>query len=151
MRVPIVAGAAVALLVAIGTIEARESARQLSELTSFTRIQPAGAGLSTLGIAASALIYIALGSWLRDDRRALRLGLVVGIAAGLIGGSIRAWLIADAVRDAITRYADVPNWFVLMVLSVFVALSVLVSAAGGAALAFAGVILSRSSRNRPRP
>ncbi len=151
MRVPVVACGAVALLVAIGSVEARESARQLAELTSFTRIQPAGAGLSALGIAASALVYIVLGWWLRDDRPALRLGLAVGVAAGLIGGSIRALLIADVVRDAIARYADVPNWFVLMVLIVFVALSVLASAAGGAALAFAGVRLSRSSRNRPRP
>ena len=151
MRVPVVACGAVVLLVAIGSVEARESARQLAELTSFTRIQPAGAGLSALGIAASALSYIALGWWLRDDRRALRLGLAVGVAAGLIGGSIRAWLIADAVRDAIARYADVPDWFVMLVLIVFVTLSVVVSAAGGAALAFAGVRLSRSSRNRPRP
>ena len=146
-----VACAAVALLVVIGTVEARESARQLAELTSFTRLQPAGAGLSAFGIAASAAVYGVLGWWLRDDRGALRLGLVIGIAAGLIGGTIRAWLIADAVRDAITRYADVPDWFVVMVLIVFVALSVLVSAAGGAALAFAGVRLSRPSRNRPRP
>jgi hypothetical protein len=142
---------AILLLVAIGTAEARESARQLAELTSFSRLQPAGAGLSALGIAASALVYVALGWWLRDDRRALRLGAIVGIAAGLIGGSIRAWLIADPVRDAIASYADVPEWFVWVVLIAFVVLAVLVSAAGGAALAFAGVRVSRSSRNRPRP
>jgi hypothetical protein len=147
----VVACGAVVLLVAIGTVEARESARQLAELTSFTHLEPAGAGLSALGIAASALVYLALGWWLHDDQRALRLGLAVGIAAGLIGGSIRAWLISDAVRDAITRYADVPEWFVTIVLVVFVALSVAASAAGGAALAFAGVRLSRSSRSRPRP
>ena len=151
MKTVVVACGAVALLVVIGTVEARESARQLAELTSFSHLQPAGAGLSALGIAASALVYLALGWWLRDDRRALRLGVAVGVAAGLIGGSIRAWLIADAVRDAITRYADVPDWFIVMVLIVFVALAVLVSAAGGAAMAFVGVIVSRSSRNRPRP
>jgi hypothetical protein len=147
----VVASGAVALLVVIGTLEARESARQLAELTTFTRLQPAGAGLTALGIAASALVYLALGWWLRDDRRAFRLGLIVGVGAGLIGGSIRAWLIADAVRDAIARYADVPEWFVTIVLVVFVAFSVLVSAASGAAVAFAGVRLSRSSRSRPRP
>ncbi len=151
MRTLVVACGAVALLVVIGTVEARESAQQLAELTSFTRLQPAGAGLSALGIAASALVYLALGWWLRDDRRALRLGLIVGVAAGLIGGTIRAWLIADAVRDAIASYADVPEGFVVIVLIVFVALSVLVSAAGGAALVFAGVRVSRSSRTRPRP
>jgi len=146
-----VACCASVLLVAIGTLEARESARQLAELTSFSHLQPAGAGLSALGLAASALVYLALGWWLRDDRRALRLGLAVGVAAGLIGGSIRTWLIAEPVRDAIASYADVPEWFVWMVLSVFVVLAILVSAAGGAALAFAGVRVSRSSRSRPRP
>ena len=149
--IAVVATGAVVLLVVIGTIEARESARQLAELTTFTRIQPAGAGLSALGLAASALIYLALGWWVRDDRRALRLGLAVGTAAGLIGGGIRAWLIADPVRDAISRYADVPDWFVMIVLIVFVMLAVLVSAAGGAAMAFAGMIVSRSWPNRPRP
>jgi hypothetical protein len=151
VKTVVVACGAVVLLVVVGTVEARESARQLAELTSFAHIQPAGAGLSALGIGASAAVYLALGRWLRDDRRALRTGLAVGVAAGLIGGGIRAWLIADAVRDAITRYADVPEWFVIVVLVVFVALAVLVSAAGGAAIAFAGAILSRSSRNRPRP
>jgi len=146
-----VACGAIALLVAVGTLEARESARQLAELNSFSHLRPAGAGLSALGIAASALVYLALGWWLRDDRRALRLGLAVGVAAGLIGGSMRAWLIAEPVRDAIASYADVPEWFVWVVLVVFVALAVLVSGAGGAALAFAGVRVSRSSRSRPRP
>jgi hypothetical protein len=151
VSVSIVAIGVAVLLVAIGTLEARESARQLAELTSFTHIQPAGAGLSALGVALSAALYVAMGWWVREDRRALRLGLAVGVAAGLVGGSIRAWLIADAVRDAIARFAEVPDWFVSIVLIVFVALSLLVSAAGGAALAFAGVRLSRSSRNRPRP
>ena len=151
MKVIGLACGVIVLLVAIGTVEARESARQLAELTSFSHLQPAGAGLSALGIAASALVYLALGWWLRDDRRALRLGVIVGVAAGLIGGSIRAWLIADPVRDAIASYADVPEWFLWVVLIAFVVLAVLVSAAGGAALAFAGVRVSRSSRNRPRP
>ena len=141
---------AAAILVLIGTFEALESSRQLAELTTFTRIQPAGAGLSALGLAASALIYLALGWWLHTDSPAIRLGAIVGTAAGLIGGSIRAWLIADPVRDAISRYADVPEWFVMAVLVVFVTLAVLVSAAGGAAMAFLGVIASRSWPNRPR-
>lgn len=145
------AGGAIVLLVAIGTAEARESARQLAELTSFSHLQPAGAGLSALGTAASSLVYLALGWRLHDDRRALRVGVIVGVAAGLIGGSLRAWLIAEPVRDAIASYADVPEWFVWSVLTVFVVLAVLISAAAGAALAFAGVRISRSSRNRPRP
>lgn len=149
MRAAVAVGATL-LLIVIGTLEARESARQLAELSTFTRIQPANAGLTALGLAASALVYVALGWWLRADRTAIRIGAVVGASAGLIGGGIRAWLIADPVRDAITRYADVPEWFVLAVLVVFVALSLLVSAVGGAALAFAGVRVSRSSPNRPR-
>ena len=147
----VVATGAVVLLVLIGTIEARESARQLAELTTFTRIQPMGAGLSALGLAASALVYLALGWWLHTDRPAMRLGAIVGTAAGLVGGSIRAWLIADPVRDAISRYANAPESFVVAVLMIFVALAVLVSAVGGAAMAFAGVRVSRSWPNRPRP
>ena len=149
--IAVVGVGAAALLVLIGTFEALESSRQLAELTTFTRIQPAGAGLSALGLAASALIYVALGWWLRADRPAIRLGAIVGAAAGLSGGSIRAWLIADPVRDAMSRYADAPEWVVVAVLVVFVVLSILVSAAGGAALAFAGVRLSRPSPHRPRP
>ena len=140
----------VAALVVIGTLEAAESARQLAELTGFSQLRPAGAGLTALGIVASSLIYVGLGWWLGDDRRALRVGAIVGVAAGCIGGSIRAWLIADAVRDAISRYAGVPELFVVIVLVVFVTLSVLVSAAAGAALAFAGVRVNRSLRNRPQ-
>jgi hypothetical protein len=141
----------IAALVVVGTFEAAESARQLAELTGFSQLRPAGAGLTALGILASSLIYLALGWWLAHDRRALLDGAIVGVAAGLIGGSIRAALIADAVRDAISRYAEVPEWFIVSVLVVFVAMSALVSAAAGAALAFAGVRLSRSWGRRPRP
>jgi hypothetical protein len=142
---------AVGLLAAIGTIEANESARQLADLARVDRLQPAGAGLTALGFAASAAVYVGLGWWIRSDRDAVRIGAIVGVASGVVGGSIRAWLIADAVRDAIGRYAAVPEWFVLTVLVVFVALSVVVSAVGGAALAYAGARVTRSSRNRPRP
>jgi hypothetical protein len=146
----VVAIGCIAALVVIGTFEAAESARQLADLTGFSQLRPTGAGLTAVGVLASSLIYLALGWWLSDDGRALRIGASVGLAAGLIGGSIRAWLIADVVRDAIGRYAAVPEWFVVMVLVVFVALSALVAAAAGAAIAFAGVRVSRSSRSRPR-
>jgi hypothetical protein len=147
----LVAIGAALLLVAIGTVEAFESARQLSKITRFDRLQPAGAGLSALGLVASAAVYVGLGWWIRADRTALRLGAIVGLAAGLVGGSIRAWLIAGVVRDAVSRYVAAAEWFVLAVLVVFVAVSVVVSGIGGAALAFLGARISRASRSRPRP
>jgi hypothetical protein len=72
------------------------------------------------------------------------------VLAGLVGGAIRATLIADAVRAIVARYADLPEWFIPAVLAVFVVLEVIVSAVGGAALAFAGVRIARAARTRPR-
>jgi len=140
--------AAIALIV-IGTLEAAESARQIAELTSLSRIRPNGAGLSALGVAASAGIFIALGWWLHEDRAALRMGALVGFVAGVVGGSLRATLIAGAVRGAIARNAVVPEWFVAAVLIVFVVVSALVTIAGGAALAFAGSRLGSARRTGP--
>ena len=137
------------LLIAIGTLEASESARQIGELTSFTRLRPNGAGLTALGVAASAAIYLALGWWLREERAAVRIAAAVGMVAGVVGGTLRALLIADAVRDAIARNAVVPEWFIGAVLAVFVMLSAVVSVLAGAALAFAGTRLSRGGRTRP--
>lgn len=141
--------AAAAALVAIGTLEAAESARQLAELTNLARLRPDGAGLTALGIVASAAIYLALGWWLRDGAAAARTGAAVGFLAGVAGGVLRAMLVADTVRDAIARRAAVPDWFVAVVLTIFVAVSTLVSIAAGAALAFAGTRLSRGGRTRP--
>jgi hypothetical protein len=93
-------------------------------------------------------VFLALGWWLGEDRAALRLGALTGLVAGLLGGSVRAWLIAGAVSDIVARYAAVPEWFVPIVLTVFVVLSAVVSATGGAAIAFAGVRIRRSSRAR---
>lgn len=93
-------------------------------------------------------MYLVLG-WRAGDARAIRAGATVGIAAGLVGGAIRALLIRDAVADAVARYATVPDWFVWTVLVVFVIGSAAVSAIGGAAIAFAGVRVSRGGRSRP--
>jgi hypothetical protein len=68
---------------------------------------------------------------------------VTGVVAGAVGGTIRALLIADTLASIVARYAAVPGWFIGVVLAVFVALATLVSAGAGAALAFAGVRLSR--------
>ena len=149
--------AAAALLIVIGTLEASECARQLAELTDLRRIRPNGAGLTGLGFVASALVYLLLGWWLANGREALRVGALVGLVAGVVGGTLRAMLVADAVREAIARNAVVPDWFAGAVLGVFVAGSTLVSIIGGAALAWAGSRIartaraSRGERSLPRP
>jgi hypothetical protein len=141
-------GLATASLVVIGTLEASESARQLSEIAGRPRLGPAGAGLTAVGLVASSGVYLALGWWAGVDRTALRLGALVGIVAGLVGGTARAILIAGAVSDVVDRYAAVPEWFVPAVLVVFVALAAVVSSVGGAVLAFAGVRIRRAGRAR---
>jgi hypothetical protein len=145
-RAAAVALATVALIV-IGTLEAGESARQLADLGRGP-IAPEGAGVTAAGLLASCLVYLALGWWLREDRAAIRMGLLTGILSGAVGGTIRALLIADALRLIVARYAAVPDWFIAVALGVFVALSTVVSAAGGAALAFGGVRLAKLSRAR---
>ena len=142
--------AAVAALVVIGTLEAAESARQIADLSTITRLRPAGAGLTALGVAASTLVYLALGWWARDDGVALRLGGLVGGAAGLVGGALRALLISGPVDALVARYAAVPDWFVPGLLGLFVVLCTVVGLAAGAALAIAGVRVSRAARSRPR-
>ncbi len=137
-------GLAGLLLVIVGSLEAGESARQLSEIAGRPRLQASGAGLTALGLIASSLVYLALGWWAGADRAAVRLGALTGVVAGLAGGTVRAIFIAGPVRDIVDRYAAVPDWFVPAVLIVFVGLAAVVSAAGGAVLAFAGVRIRRS-------
>jgi hypothetical protein len=116
------------------------------------RLGAAGAGLTALGLLASAAVYVALGWWLGEDRAALRSGALTGMLAGLLGGTVRAWLIAEPVGDIVRRYAAVPDWFVPLALAIFVALSTAASALGGAAIAFVGVRIRkiRSSEERLR-
>jgi hypothetical protein len=137
-------------LVFIGTVEASESARQLSDVATRPVLRAEGVGLSALGFAASALVYLALGWWCAVDRTAIRLGALTGAIAGLVGGAIRATLIADPVRTIVARYAALPEWFIPAVLVIFVVIQVTAAAVGGAALAFAGVRLARVGRTRPR-
>src|SRR5438093_9915292 len=110
-------------LVVIGTLEAGESARQLAEAAGAPRFGPEGAGLTALGLFASTAVYVGLGWWAGEDRAALRLGALTGVAAGLVGGAVRAWLIADAVSEIVARYAAVPDWFVPAALAIFVLLA----------------------------
>jgi hypothetical protein len=146
LRPAVAVALAAVLLVVIGTLEAAESVRQLAEAVGTLRLGPAGAGLTALGLLASTAVYLGLGRWAGDDRSAVRLGAMAGVVAGIGGGTVRAWLIADTVSDIVARYASVPEWFVPGALAVFVGLSTLASAVGGAAIAFAGVRLRRTTR-----
>ena len=140
---------AVFLFIAIGAIEASVSAQQLAEAVGQPRLEGVGVMLTAAGLLASALVYLVLGHLALDDRAALRAGAHTGAFAGLIGGTVRAFIISSAVADLVARYAVVPDWFVTLALGVFVALSCAVSAAGGGAIAWTGRRLSRAARSRP--
>ena len=140
---------AVVLLVAIGAIEARASAQQLAESVGPPRLESAGLMLTAAGLLASTVVYLVLGHLAQDDRTAVRAGALTGALAGLIGGTVRAFIIEGPVADLVARYASVPDWFVPGALAVFVALSCVASAVGGGALAWTGRRLSRAARSRP--
>jgi hypothetical protein len=140
---------AVALLIAIGAVEASLSAEQLAEAVGRPRLEGAGVALTAAGLLASALIYLVLGHLALDDHAAMRAGALTGAFAGLVGGTVRALIISGVVADLVTRYAAVPDWFVALALAVFVALSSAASVVGGGALAWTGRRLSRALRSRP--
>jgi hypothetical protein len=144
-----VALAASAALILIGTLEAMESARQIAETAGPLRLRPSGVGLTALGLVASAAIYFGVGWIARAEREAVRLGLVCGGIAGLVGGIIRATIIAPGVSDIVGRYAVLPDWFLIIVMGVFVAGCIAVSTIAGAGLAFVGSRVSRGGRTRP--
>jgi hypothetical protein len=141
---------AVVALVGIGTADAFVSNDQLSQLPGRARpaLSGGGAALTVLGIALSAIVYAALGLWLeRDGAReaaVLGIGMTVGAGAGLIGGTIRAYLVRDYIGEVLAGYglADL----LIVTLAVFVALSVAVSVAAGASLTWLGF---RGGRRRP--
>ena len=130
-------GAAAALVV-IGWVEALVSLRQLEAVGGRPRLGPDGLLLAAAGFAASVAVYVALGWRARDDAEATRTGAGTGALAGLIGGTLRALLVRDALTEAVARYATVPDWFVPLALGVFVTLSAIASVAGGAVLAWSG-------------
>lgn len=140
---------ATALLIAIGAIEARVSAQQLAESVGRPRLESAGVMLTAAGLLASTVVYLVLGHLSSDDRAALRIGVVTGALAGLIGGALRAVIISGAVTDLVARYAAPPGWFITVALAVFVVLSCVVSATGGGAMAWTGRRISRAARSRP--
>jgi hypothetical protein len=141
---------AAGVLIVIGAVEASISAQQLADSVGRPRLDSAGVMLSAAGLLASAVVYLMLGHLAVDDRAALRSGVVTGVSAGLIGGTVRAFIISGAVTTLVARYAVVPELFVPVALAVFVGLSCAASVAGGAALAWTGRRLSRAARSRPR-
>ena len=149
MRAALIVVAVVALL-GIGTVDAFVSNDQLSQLPGRARpaLSGGGAALTVLGIALSAIVYAALGLWLaRDGAReaaVLGIGMTVGAGAGLIGGTIRAYLVRDYIGEVLSGYglADL----LIVTLAVFVGLSVAVSVAAGASLTWLGF---RGGRRRP--
>jgi hypothetical protein len=150
MRAALIVLAIVGLVV-IGTAEALISNDQLAQLPARGRpgFSAEGAALTVLGIALSVAVYAALGLLLaRDGARessALTTGMAVGAGAGLVGGTIRAYLIRDYLGGVLAGYglADL----LVVTLAVFVALSVGVSTAAGASLTW---LSFRGWRRLPR-
>ena len=140
---------AIALLVAIGAVEASVSADQLLTRSTRPRLEAAGVLLTAGGLLASTVIYLVLGHLAANDIVAIRAGVLTGAFAGLIGGTVRAIIISEVVAGLVSGYAAVPDWFVLAALAVFVALSCAVSAVGGGTIAWTGRRLSRALRSRP--
>jgi hypothetical protein len=137
------------LLIVIGAAEARVSAQQIAESVGRPRLESAGVMLTAAGLLASTVIYLVLGHLATDDRSAIRGGVVTGVLAGLVGGSLRALIINGAVADLVARYAAVPPWFITGALGIFVVLSCVGSAVGGGAIAWTGRRISRAARSRP--
>jgi hypothetical protein len=140
---------ATALLIAIGAIEARVSAQQISESVGRPRLENAGVMLTAAGLLASTVVYLVLGHLATDDRAAVRTGVITGVLAGLAGGALRAFIISPAVTDLVMRYAAVPDPFMSVALGIFVVLSLVASAVGGGAITWTGRRISRAARSRP--
>lgn len=140
---------AIVVLIAVGAVEAGVSAQQLAESAGRPRLEGAGLTLTAAGLLTSAVVYTVLGYLAADDRGALRAGAFTGAFAGLVGGTVRAFIISGPVADLVARFVAVPEWFVPAALAVFVGLSCAASVVGGAALAWTGRRLSRAARSRP--
>jgi hypothetical protein len=146
---------AIVALVLIGSSDAFESTRQLGELPARSRpmLTPAGATLSFVSFALSAAVYAVLGIVLArsmsTERDAVMSGLATGLVAGAVGGTIRAVAASDYVGMTLSGFG-MGSGFLIAVLAVFVALSVVGSAAGGAGITWLGFRGGRRLR-RPRP
>jgi hypothetical protein len=146
---------AVVALVAIGTAESLESARELAELPGRGRptLGGAGAALTLAGLVLSIGVYAVLGwfvsTWSELEGVSLRIGAAVGLAAGLVGGTIRAVAVSDYVDATVLRFG-LPVELATIALVLFVALSLIVSGAGGAAVTWLSFRSARKRSLRPR-
>lgn len=147
---------AIAALVAIGTTESLISVEQLAQLPGRGRppLGAGGVGLTLVSVALSAAVYVLLGFVFArlgsNERAAVRAGVMTGLFAGLIGGVIRGLLVRDYLDDVVGRFGlplDLVSWSLV----VFVALSVVVSVAAGAALTWLGFGGGRPRPRRPLP
>jgi hypothetical protein len=115
-------------------------------------LTPAGATLSLVSFALSTAVYVALGialaRSLSGERGAVQSGIATGLAAGLIGGTIRAVAATDYMGRVVVGGFGLPVEFLVAVLVVFVVLSMIASAAGGAAITW---LSFRAARRRPTP
>jgi hypothetical protein len=151
----IVPALAVIVLIAIGTAEGLESASELADLPGRGRptLGAGGTALTLAGLALSIAVYAALGWYVarsgQHERDAVRLGVLVGLMAGLVGGSIRALLIRDYVDDTVAGFG-LPITFATAVLVVFVVLAVLVSGVSGSAITWLSFRYLRTRSPRPR-
>jgi hypothetical protein len=154
MRIAAPVLAAIAL-VAIGTAESLESARELGELPGRGRPTLGGGGtaLTLAGLVLSIGVYALLGwsisSWTRRESVALRIGAGVGVATGLVGGTIRALAVSDYVDSTVSGFG-LPVDLATIALAVFVALAVLASAVGGSAITWLSFRFARRRSPRPR-
>lgn len=151
---PVWSALAVAALVAIGAAESLESARQLSLLPGRGRpaLAPEGTALTFAGFALSVAVYVALGVALAHSTLAegavLRHGALTGLAAGLIGGTIRAVVVSDYLGGVVASFG-LPVEFLVGSLAIFVAVSIVASAAGGGVLTWLGFRLGRRPPRLP--
>jgi hypothetical protein len=151
---PVWSALAVAALVAIGAAESLESARQLSLLQGRGRpaLAPEGTALTFAGFALSVAVYVALGVALAHSTLAegavLRHGALTGLAAGLIGGTIRAVVVSDYLGGVVASFG-LPVEFLVGSLAIFVAVSIVASAAGGGVLTWLGFRLGRRPPRLP--
>jgi nitrate reductase NapE component len=142
---------AAASLVAIGTAEALASNAQLAELPGRGRPALSGGGvaLTLVGVALSVLVYAALGALLARDTpesTVVPIGVLVGGAAGLLGGAVRAYLIRDYLGGVMAGYGL--ESLVALTLGIFVLLSVALSLAAGGLITW---LSFRVVRRPPRP
>lgn len=146
---------AVMALIGIGTVEAIASNAQLADLPGRGRpsLSAGGAALTIAGVALSIAVYAALGlvlAWTGTaEARAFVIGIGVGVAAGLAGGVIRAYLVSDYLTAVMAGYGLAG--LVLVALAIFVGLSIVVSLAAGGVATWLGYRAGRRLTMRRPP